>query len=79
MSNNLIKVKFSKNSKYNEDIFVTYINCKKGSGSNERLSIDCILLQDKSLGKVKGKYCLNQLLDIYLIGITSRGQNDKNK
>lgn len=55
----MIKVKFSKNSKYNEDIFVTYINCKKGSGSNERLSIDCILLQDKSLGKVKGKYCLN--------------------
>lgn len=40
-------------------IFVTYINFKKGSGSNVRLSIDCILLQDKSLGKVKGKYCLN--------------------
>lgn len=52
-------MKFNKNSKYNEIIFVTYINCKKGSDSNVRLSIDCILLQDKSLGKGKGKYCLN--------------------
>lgn len=59
-----LTIKFNKNSKYNEIIFVTYINCKKGSGSNARLSIDCILLQDKSLGKVKGKYCLNYLLDI---------------
>lgn len=54
-----LTIKFNKNAKYNENIFVTYIYRKKGSDSNVRLSIDCILLQDKSLGKVKGKYCLN--------------------
>lgn len=59
-----LTIKFNKNSKYNEIIFVTYINCKKGSASNVPLSINCILLQDKSLEKVKGKYCLNYLLDI---------------
>ena len=61
MSNKLIllKIKLYKNSKYNEVILVTYITCKKGSGSNVHLLIDYILLQDKSLGKVKGKYCLN--------------------
>lgn len=48
-----LTIKFNKNSKYNEIIFVTYIYRKKGSDSNVRLSIDCILLQDKSLGKVK--------------------------
>lgn len=55
---------FYKNSKYEEVIFITYIYCKKGSGSNVRLSIDSILLQDKSLEKVKEKYCLNKLSDI---------------
>lgn len=46
--------KFNKNSKYNEVIFVTYTNCKNGSCSNVPLSINWILLQDRSLEK--GRY-----------------------
>lgn len=60
------KIKFYKNYKNNEVIFITYIYCKKGSDANVFLSINCILLQDKSLEKVKRKI-VPQLATRYLI------------
>lgn len=48
-------IKLYKNYKNNEVIFITYIYRKKGSDANVFLSINCILLQDKSLEKIKEK------------------------
>ena len=55
---------FYKISKHNKVLFITYMYCKRGNDSNAVFSIDSILLQDKSLEKVKENYCLNYLLNI---------------